>query len=279
MAGPETGAPPDLVYIHGGAFTMGSPLSEVSRRDNETQRRVTVGPFYLGKYEVTQEEYEAVMGTNPSYFKGKRLPVERTSWYDAVEYCNRRSEREGLTPAYTIDKTREDPSNTNPFDPLRWLVVWNRDADGYRLPTEAEWEYACRAGTATPFNTGDNITTESANYDGNFPYNNKPRGLYREHTTETGSFPPNPWGLYDMHGNVMEWCWDWYGSYDPEARTAPPGAASGASRIRRGGSWVSDARHVRSAYRPSVVPSYRDNYLGFRLARSSPFGDFFARLR
>jgi formylglycine-generating enzyme required for sulfatase activity len=249
----RSGAVPDgFVRVEGGTFTMGSPTSEVSRSDSEAQHQVTVSSFYMGKYEVTQAEYEAVMGTNPSKFKGSNLPVEQVSWYDAIEYCNKRSEKEGLSPAYTVSGT---------------TVTWNRNANGYRLPTEAEWEYACRAGTTTPFSTGSNITTSQANYNGNYPYNNNAKGTYREKTTAVGSFSSNLWGLYDMHGNGWEWCWDWYGGYSMAVQTDPRGAVSGSVRVPRGGSWLSFAQYLRSAYRVNGTPSNRNGDLGFRLVR------------
>jgi formylglycine-generating enzyme required for sulfatase activity len=231
---------------------MGSPANEPGRENDEIQHQVTVSAFYMGKYEVTQREWCEVMGNNPSYFKGDNLPVEQVSWYDAVEYCNRRSEWEGLKPAYTIHGTD---------------VSWNRNANGCRLPTEAEWEYACRAGTSGPFSTGNNITTDQANYNGNYPYNNA-KGTHRKKTVAVGIFAPNAWGLYDMHGNVYEWCWDWYGDYPRGAQTDPAGPSIGASRVVRGGSWNSDARHLRSAVRYNSAPPYRYDYIGFRLTRS-----------
>jgi formylglycine-generating enzyme required for sulfatase activity len=243
----------NMVWIEGGTFTMGSPVSEAARSGSEVQHQVTVSTFYMGKYEVTQKEWREVMGNNPSYFKGDNLPVEQMSWYEAVEYCNKRSQREGLTPAYTINGTN---------------VSWNRNADGYRLPTEAEWEYACRAGTSSPFSTGNNITTGQANYDGNYPYNDNTKGTYRIKTVEVGNFAPNPWGLYDMHGNVWEWCWDWYGDYPSGAQTDPAGASTGADRVLRGGSWYIYAAWLRSAFRYYLAPSYRYYYIGFRLVRS-----------
>ena len=201
----------NMVLIPGGSFMMGSPTTEPARRDNEgPQRKVTISPFYMGIYPVTQTEYMEIMGENPSYFKGEDLPVEQVSWYDVVEYCNRLSQKESLTPAYTI---------------IGENVDWNRNATGYRLPTEAEEEYACRAGTTTPFNTGNNITTEQANYNGIYPYNNNAKGKYREKTSAVGSFQANPWGLYDMHGNVWEWCWDYFGGYSSVAQTDPVGAS------------------------------------------------------
>jgi formylglycine-generating enzyme required for sulfatase activity len=242
----------DFVKIPGGTFTMGSPANEPERRADEVQHQVTVSTFYLGKHEVTQKEWREVMGNNPSRFQGDNLPVELVSWYEAVNYCNKRSQREGLTPAYTIDGTN---------------VSWNRNANGYRLPTEAEWEYACRAGTSGPFSTGNNISTDQANYEGNYPYNNNAKGAYRGKTVDVGSFAPNPWGLYEMHGNVYEWCWDWYGGYTSGAQTDPAGPASGAKRVLRGGSWGNVAWYLRSAARVSVGPSFRDNGLGFRLVR------------
>ena len=156
------------------------------------------------------------MGNNPSSFSGDALPVENVSWLDAVAYCNARSELEGLTPAYAIDGQ---------------TVTWDRSADGYRLPTEAEWEYACRAGTVTPFNTETSISAEEANYYGHYPYEIEENyfsqgnldtqpGEYRQTTVEVTSFSPNGWGLYNMHGNVSEWVWDYYGAYSADGHSS-----------------------------------------------------------
>jgi len=187
-----------------------------------------------------------------------------------VEYCNKRSQAEGRSPAYRIDKSRSDPNNTNNSDTVKWLVTLVPGANGYRLPTEAEWEYACRAGTGTPFNTGNNITTGQANYEGNYPYNGNGKGQYRRKTTPVGSFAANGWGLCDMHGNVWEWCWDWFGSYQSGSQTDPVGASSGSLRVRRGGSWEYGAKYLRSANRHHSYgdPSYRFIGCGFRLVCS-----------
>ncbi|GMO66150.1 MAG: hypothetical protein Ta2A_14210 [Treponemataceae bacterium] len=246
---PKNSGITNFVYINGGTFMMGSPASEAGRHSNETQHSVTVSGFYMSQHEVTQAEYQAVMGYNPSCFQGAKLPVETVSWYDAIEYCNKRSEWEGLKPMYTV--TQNFFGND---------VSWNWNANGYRLPTEAEWEYACRAGTKTPFNTGHKITTDQANYD-NYPYYTHGK------TTAVGSFAPNGWGLYDMHGNVEEWCWDWLGDYSGGAQTDPIGAVSGLSRVYRGGSWDNDGRHLRSAYRGSIIPAGYYNTVGFRVVR------------
>jgi formylglycine-generating enzyme required for sulfatase activity len=233
---------------------MGSPSSEPERFNEEgPQHQVTVSAFYMGKYQVTQAEFEAVMGTNPSNFKGANLPVNMVHWSEAVEYCNRLSQQEGLTQAYSISGSS---------------VTCDWNASGYRLPTEAEWEYACRAGTTTPFSTGNNITTDQANYNGDYPYNNNATGIYRITTTPVGSFAPNPWGLYDTHGNLFEWCWDWYGSYSSGAQNNPRGPVSGVVRISRGGSWSDTGTVLRSAYRGVINPSGRLNFLGFRVARN-----------
>jgi formylglycine-generating enzyme required for sulfatase activity/TolB-like protein len=257
-----------FVKIDGGTFNMGSPPNEPGRNENEIQHRVTVNGFYLGKKEVTQGEYQEVMGINPSAFKDPALPVEQVSWYDAVEYCNKRSELEGLNPAYTIYKSRPDPDNTNSADTVAWLVLWNRNANGYRLPTEAEWEYACRAGTTTSFNTGTAISTGAANYNGNPSLDDNPTAHYPAKTVPPGKFAANKWGLFDMHGNVWEWCWDRYGDYDTEARDNPSGAASGMYRVIRGGGWYGFPQNLRSAARQGFTPSVRGSYLGFRVARS-----------
>ena len=253
-----------FVLIKGGTFKMGSSETENWRSNDETQHEVTVGDFYISCYEVTQAEYKSLMGNNPSNFQGDKLPVENVSWLDAVKYCNARSENENLTPVYAIEGNK---------------VTWNTEADGYRLPTEAEWEYACRAGTKTPFNTENSISPEEANYYGHYPYEieenyfsqskltTKP-GIYREKTLKVGSFKPNKFGLYDMHGNVAEWCWDIYAPYNSASSIENPvGPLVGTRRVNRGGAWNDFAKNIRSAYRAVTTPEYKTFNLGFRLAR------------
>ena len=260
----------NFVQIKSGTFAMGSPASEPNHeKDEGPQHKVTVSSFYMGKNEVTQKEYQEVMGTNPSHFKGDNLPVEYVSWYDAVEYCNKRSEKEGLTPVYKINKKKKDKNNLNDFDEKKWTVTMDKAANGYRLPTEAEWEYACRAGTTTPFSTGDNVTTDQANYNGKYPYHKNPKGEFRDKLLPVGSFKPNPWGLYDMHGNVWEWCWDWNGDYSDKAQKDPDGSASGLNRVVRGGSFSTNAARLRSANRFSTHPFDGYYNIGFRVVRSS----------
>ena len=237
----------ELVRIQGGTFTMGSPANETGRVNIETQRQVTVSSFMMSMYEITQREYQEVMGTNPSRFTGDlNRPVEQVSWFDAVEYCNRRSQREGLTPAYTISGSGDNRT-----------VTWNRNTNGYRLPTEAEWEYACRAGTTTAYNTGANISNNTGWYSANNGSTTRP----------VGQLPANAWGLYDMHGNVAEWCWDWFGNYPAGAQSDPTGASSGSARVLRGGSWSNSAAYIRSAYRHGSVPTGRGSNFGFRVIR------------
>lgn len=255
----------NLILIEAGTFDMGSPESEYQRGKDETRHKVTLDSFYISATEVTQKDYENIMGENPSNFKGQNLPVENVTWYDALKYCNKLSEKEGLTPVYTIDGEN---------------VSWNRSANGYRLPTEAEWEYVARAGTTTPFNTENSISAEEANYYGHYPYGieenyfdqekleTKP-GEYRETTIEVGSFKPNKWGLYDIHGNVREWCFDYYGEYDLENTENPSGPTSGTLRVTRGGGWNDYAKHMRSAYRSSEVPTHSASNTGFRIVRNS----------
>jgi len=260
---PETFALDDFVYIQGGTFIMGSPVYEPERSKNEVQHQVTVSSFYIGKSEVTQREYQAVMGKNPSFFQEDNLPVQKVNWYEAIEYCNKRSQIEGLTPAYIIKNgIQADPVTGNNITIT--TVTWNKDANGFRLPTEAEWEYACRAETITPFNTGDNITTNQANYNG-YPYNKNTHGINRNRTTPVESFAPNAWGLYGMHGNVQEWCWDNYGVYSKDLQTNPTGVSLETNRVIRGGSYADPAKKLRSAYRDSLSPYNRLNNVGFRL--------------
>lgn len=264
----EIAPPEDFVLINGGTFQMGSLESEAWRSEDETAHAVALSDFYISRYELTQAEYQAVMGENPSSFSGDNLPVENVSWMDAISYCNARSTQEGLTPVYVVDGQS---------------VSWDRSANGYRLPTEAEWEYACRAGTDTPFNTQTSISAEEANYWGHYPYliednyfsqgnlETKP-GVYRQTTVAVGSFEPNALGLYDMHGNVGEWVWDWYGSYETGEQTDPTGPASGTRRVYRGGGWNDFAKNLRSAYRATLPPDSASYNLGLRLVRNAGTG-------
>ena len=213
----------DMVQVKGGKFLMGSPESENWRSSDELQHEVTVSDFYIARHEVTQSEYASLMNDNPSSFHGDNLPVENVSWLDAVRFCNEKSKSEGISPAYVIEGTK---------------VTWDLSSEGCRLPTEAEWEYACRAGTTTPFNLEHSIGAEEANFYGHYPYeieenyfsqhklSTKP-GIYRGETVDVGSFKPNKLGLYDMHGNVGEWCWDIYAAYDTTVATNPTGPSTG----------------------------------------------------
>ncbi|MBM3319644.1 MAG: SUMF1/EgtB/PvdO family nonheme iron enzyme [Candidatus Eisenbacteria bacterium] len=254
-------APRDMVLVRAGTFTMGSPSGELGRDSNEDQHQVTLTrSFYVSKYEVTQSEWESVMGWNESGFRGSSRPVENVTWFDAVMYCNKRSEREGLTPAYTILQPAYSGNHITSA-----TVMWNKDAYGYRLLTEAEWEHACRAGSGSAFCNG--TITSATGFDSKLDL----VGWYDQNsgsqTHAVGGKSPNAWGLYDMHGNVWEWCWDWYGSYGGTA-TDPTGPGSGSYRVLRGGSWFNCAQFCRSASRIVHAPGNRDYYLGFRLARN-----------
>ena len=223
-----------FVWIPPGTFMMGSPKAEKERQDNEIQHKVTLTKgFYMGVYTVTQEQYETVMGKNPSNFRGeKNLPVEKVSWGDCQEF---------------IKKLRE------------------KDKKVYRLPSEAEWEFACRAGTTTPFHFGETISTDQANYNGNFTYGNGKKGVVRGKPTPVSTFPANAWGLHDMHGNLWEWCQDWYGDYPQNDVVDPQGPDAGQYRVLRGGSWLLDPGNCRSAHRHRNGPGNRFGYCGCRL--------------
>ena len=229
-----------LVLIPEGTFMMGSPESEEGRKENETQHEVTISKdYYLGVTEVTQAQYEKVIGKNPSYYQGAivgnenaDLPVEQVSWDDAVEFCKKLSELPEEKNAGRV----------------------------YRLPTEAQWEYACRAGSKTAYSFDDE---EGLLYEhGWFNRNSSDR------THTVGLLEPNAWGLYDMHGNVWEWCSDRYGEYPKGALSDPTGPKEGSYRVSRGGGWLSGAAGCRSAYRYWDYPSLRDGIIGFRLALS-----------
>jgi uncharacterized repeat protein (TIGR02543 family) len=256
----------DMVWIPAGTFRMGS-----SGNSYETQHLVTLTQgFYMGKYEVTQTQYQAVMGNNPSYFttssggdNPSNRPVEQVSWYDAIIFCNKLSIAEGLSPAYSIPGYG---NSTNPADwgesPTTSNATWNAvqiitGSNGYRLPTEAQWEYACRAGTTTAYNTGPTISDNTGWYSSNSD----------SRTHEVGSKPPNAWGLYDMHGNVTELCWDWAEYYSGVSQFDPTGASSGSERIARGGGWDRPADQLRSAFRYVGYPEGWFQSTGFRLVR------------
>ena len=247
------GAPEGFVLIEPGRFTMGSPTHELGRNSDEVQHEVTLTrPFFLAETEVTQAQWLAVMGTSPSYFAGcDECPVIAT-WYDAVDYCNALSALESLDPAYEVNGTN---------------VIWDQSANGYRLPTESEWEYACRAGSATAFYNGP-ITDTGCN-DPNLDQIGWYCGNASSKTHEVAEKLPNAWGLYDMSGNVWEWCWDWYGAY-PGPVTDPAGPDSGARRVLRGGGWGSYAQRCRSALRYDYDPGARSRLLGLRPASSAP---------
>jgi formylglycine-generating enzyme required for sulfatase activity len=220
----------ELLPCPAGTFTMGSPAGEADRSADETQHQVTLTkPFWLGKTEVTQAQWQAVMGANPSQFKGNDLPVEHVSWDDAASFCKKLTER--AQAAGTLPAGYE-----------------------YRMPTDAEWEYACRAGSTGPY-AGARLD------DLGWYYGNSGRT-----THAVGTKQANAWGLVDMHGNVCEWCQGWYGDYPAGVAPDPTGLATGTSRVSRGGSWSSLASSCRAAYRCGFVPSFRNDFLGFRIA-------------
>ena len=225
-----------MVFVQGGVFGMGSFEHEAGRYDDEGPVHVVaVQGFYMSKYEVTQAQWLAVMGYNPSHFKGDDHPVERVSWDKAVEFCQRMSRMTGKQ---------------------------------YRLPSEAEWEYACRAGTTTPFAFGPTLSAEHANFNGNYPYGGAPKGVDRRQTTRVGSYPPNAFGLYDMYGNVWEWVQDYaHKNYDGAPADGSAWVAGRASnnRVVRGCSWTSPAVNCRSANRDTAAHETANNDLGFRV--------------
>lgn len=223
-----------LLSLPAGAYYMGSPAHEPRRSSRELRHKVTLTrPFLMGQTPVTQELFKAVMGRNPSFFKGPKMPVEQVSWNTALEFC---------------------------------LDLSEMAKHDFRLPTEAEWEFACRAGTKTAFHFGSSVDSTLANFDGGSPYGRAKKGRSIEKTTPVGSYPANPWGFYDMHGNVWEWCNDFLGNYSREPAQDPCGPSGGDERIVRGGSWGCDGERCRSASRNSLNPWFERSTVGFRLA-------------
>ena len=229
----------EFVYIAPATFIMGSPSDEPDRDGDERQHRVTLTKgFYMQTTEVTQGQWKAVMGDNPSGFKkcGDNCPVEKVSWDEVKDFIKKLNQKEG--------------------------------GNKYRLPTEAEWEYACRAGTETPFAFGQCLSTDQANYNGNFPLFGCSKGENRNRILPVASFSPNAWGLYDMHGNVAEWCQDWFGDYPSGNVTDPTGPTGGNDRVSRGGGWRHSAPYIRSADRDGQMPHRYFNSMGFRIVRN-----------
>ena len=238
----------EMLWCKPGTFTMGSPKSEKDRDDDETPHTVTLASgFYLGKHEVTQSQWERVMGSNPSWFKGADRPVETVSWHDVTSFCEKLTEQES--------KAGRLPAGMS-----------------YQLPTEAQWEYACRARTKTAhaFGEASGELHRHGNYadrNTNFDWSDDAHDDGFENISSVGSYKPNGWGFHDMHGNVFEWCADWYGDYPSGAARDPVGPAYGSSRVGRGGSWSHTAYHARSANRGRLVPAYGGyDFLGFRLS-------------
>jgi formylglycine-generating enzyme required for sulfatase activity len=244
-----------FALIPAGTFLMGSPPGEKQRSKDEEQHEVTLTrPFYLGVFPVTQAQWQAIMGSNPSYFcatgegkdevRGMRtddFPVEQVSWEDVMDF---------LKKLAALKEEREAGRE-------------------YRLPTEAEWEFACRGGAAEyqVFHYGNSLSSTQANYNGSYPYGGASEGPYLERTSEVGAYEPNGFGLFDMHGNVWEWCSDWYDTdyYKTSPRRDPAGPAEGTSRVLRGGSWDCFGQRCRSAWRNGTEPTNRYAYLGFRV--------------
>lgn len=224
-----------MVAIPGGTFQMGSPPG-VRYEDEVPPHLVSLAPFLIARSPITQEQWQKVVGKPPRCrFQGRQLPVENISWIEAEDFCRRLAHQTGRA---------------------------------YDLPSEAQWEYACRAGTSTPFSTGLTITTDYANYVGDFTFRDEPRGVYRHTTTPAGQFPPNPFGLYDMHGNLWEWCADlWHLDYTAAPCDGTAWTSSGETgyRVARGGSWHEPPTHCRSAVRLRYAEKEREDYVGFRV--------------
>ncbi|MFM6881969.1 MAG: formylglycine-generating enzyme family protein [Dolichospermum sp.] len=236
----------EMIAIPGGTFLMGSPKNEEGSINSEKpQHEVTIKPFLMGKYSVTQKQWRTVaalekvnidLASYPSYFEGDNCPVEQVSWHDAIEFCARLS---------------------------------NYTKKPYRLPTEAQWEYACRAGTTTPFHFGDRITTDLANYDGNYTYGDGLKGVHRKGTTDVVLFPPNLFGLHDMHGNVWEWCQDdWHDNYEGAPIDGSAWISLTNRKVLRGGSWNYYPVLCRSASRNWDNAKFNYNNFGFRVVCS-----------
>ena len=256
-----------MVVINKETFTLPNgfsfPMIEVPGTTfTQGPRKVTLSDFQLGQYPVTQALWEAVMGegSNPSRFEGPRRPVEQVSWYDAVAFCNRLNALEKLPFCYFSDEKCKQPYTLEGELPNTGSVYFKPASGAFRLPTDAEWDYTARNGPFQPETAGSDRLKDIAWYGANGGTGTHPVGLLQ----------PNALGLYDMSGNVWEWCWNWKDEYPPEAQDDPVGPPDGSVRVLRGGSWSGDSRFVRVSYRNYNTPDYRGNGYGFRLARTAP---------
>jgi formylglycine-generating enzyme required for sulfatase activity len=239
----QNGVSANMVLVEWGSFQMGSESGDTNEKP---VHKVSVRSFLMSKYEINQWDWNLLMESNPSQFKGDTLPVENVTWYEAVEFCNMLSLQEGLTPAYKVTKK---------------AVTCDFNANGYRLPTEAEWEYAAKGGNKDylvfRYSGGDKLDEVAWHY-----------GNSGNKTHPVGTKAPNSLGIYDMSGNVWEWCWDLFGSYSSRDQADPKGPSRGATRVRRGGAWYFGGPFLRSSVRGDFLPGNRSSYLGFRVCRS-----------
>ena len=257
----------EFLPVEGGVFTMGSPEDEYGRQYDEVQHLVSVSSFYMAKYAVTQELFFSVEKKSPSNYDGNNVPVVDVSWYDAIEFCNSLSKQLGLDPYYEIDKNIIDPSNEYNYEDIKWSVLRNSQSNGMRLPTEAEWEFAARGGVEGMKEY--QVYAGSMQIDDVACFGYFIDGACKDAGPRSvGSKLANRLGIYDMCGNVEEWCFDWYDSYDVLAVKNPIGAPSGRYRILRGGSWNDDAIVCRSAKRSMSASSGKGSSIGFRLVRN-----------
>ena len=250
----------NFVFIKGGTF--------INKKSNLYGKGAAISDFYIGKYEVTQKEWDEAMENNPSKFKGDNLPVEMVSWYDCVEYCNKRSIKEGLEPFYNIDRETKDPNNKNDNDSIKWTVTVNAVANGYRLPTEAEWEYAAGGGQISKSYTysGSNDVDKVA-WNWRNSGDKTLKGFWswtmiennHDKTKPVGEKKANELGIYDMSGNVREWCEDWYEDFETNI---------GFVRVQRGGGWLGIENCCESSFRSSFEADGKGPDQGFRLCRS-----------